>query len=314
MTALLQCLSHSPLIGWVDPPAAIVAEVDAAVAGARAQIAAFAPELVILFAPDHYNGFFYELMPPFCIGVQASAIGDFNSAAGPLPVPQALALECARSVLADDVDVAISYRMQVDHGFAQPLEQLFGGLDACPVIPVFVNGVAPPMPSCRAARRLGAAIGRWAAGCGKRVLFVGSGGLSHEPPVPELINAAPEMVEKLIAGRNPPPDQRAARQERVRAAAERFGRDGSGLHPLNPDWDRQLLGLLAEADFATLDGFDNEQISLEAGRSANETKAWVAAFAAMHACGPYRTQVQYYRPINEWIAGFACASAVPLAT
>lgn len=186
MSAYLHCLSHTPLIGHVDPDAAVLAEVEARVAAARERIARFEPELAILFAPDHYNGFFYDLMPPFCIGAQAHAIGDFGSAAGPLEVPRSLAEDCAAAVLAAGVDVALSYRMQVDHGFAQPLEQLLGGLDRCPVIPVFVNAVAAPLPSFQRARRLGEAIGAYARGLDRRVLLLGSGGLSHQPPVPDL--------------------------------------------------------------------------------------------------------------------------------
>ena len=34
---------------------------------ARAFVQAFAPEVVIEFAPDHFNGFFYRLMPSFCM-------------------------------------------------------------------------------------------------------------------------------------------------------------------------------------------------------------------------------------------------------
>ena len=31
----------------------------------------FTPDLVVVFGPDHFNGFFYELMPAFCIGTAA---------------------------------------------------------------------------------------------------------------------------------------------------------------------------------------------------------------------------------------------------
>lgn len=74
----------------------------------------------------------------------ATAIGDFSSAAGELSVPAELAEACAQAVLDAGVDVAVSYCMQVDHGFAQPLEYLLG-LANYPVLPVFVNGVAPPL-------------------------------------------------------------------------------------------------------------------------------------------------------------------------
>ena len=63
MHAYLHCLSHSPLVGYVDPAQEVLDEVNGVIASARERIAAFSPELVVLFAPDHYNGFFYDVMP-----------------------------------------------------------------------------------------------------------------------------------------------------------------------------------------------------------------------------------------------------------
>ncbi|GHL31687.1 hypothetical protein ECZU26_25120 [Escherichia coli] len=57
-------------------------------------------------------------------------------------MPVELAEACAHAVMKSGIDLAVSYCMQVDHGFAQPLEFLLGGLDKVPVLPVFINGVA----------------------------------------------------------------------------------------------------------------------------------------------------------------------------
>lgn len=313
MSVYLQCLSHTPLVGHVDPAPEVLAEVDAVVADARARIARFAPELVILFSPDHYNGFFYDLMPSFCIGMAAHAIGDYDSAAGPLDVPKELAEACASAVLEAGVDAAVSYRMQVDHGFAQPLELLLGGLERCPVIPVFINAVATPLPSFQRARLLGEAIGRFARGLDKRVLLLASGGLSHQPPVPELAKVDARMAERLLGGgRNLPADEREARQQRVIAAARGFVEDPNSLHPLNPEWDQAFLDLLSDGRIAELDRLSNADLSRLAGRSTHEVKAWVAAFAALSQFGPYRAGARYYRPIPEWIAGFGALSASPV--
>lgn len=164
MNAYLHCLSHTPLVGYVDPEQAVLDEVNGVIAAARDRIADFAPELVVLYAPDHYNGFFYDVMPPFCLGVGATSIGDFSSAAGELPVPGELAEACAHSVMKSGIDLAVSYCMQVDHGFAQPLELLLGGLDKVPVLPVFINGVATPLPGFQRTRMLGEAMGRFQIG------------------------------------------------------------------------------------------------------------------------------------------------------
>ncbi|MEG0102005.1 MAG: 3-carboxyethylcatechol 2,3-dioxygenase, partial [Citrobacter sp.] len=45
MHAYLHCLSHSPLVGYVDPAQAVLDEVNGVIASARARIAAFDPEL-----------------------------------------------------------------------------------------------------------------------------------------------------------------------------------------------------------------------------------------------------------------------------
>ncbi|MFJ1258463.1 3-carboxyethylcatechol 2,3-dioxygenase [Cupriavidus sp. CuC1] len=309
----LECLSHTPLHGYHDPAPEIVAEVERVQAAARARVQAFAPELVVVFAPDHFNGFFYDVMPQFCVGVAASAIGDFKSLAGPLDVPRDTALAMAQAVLDRDVDVAVSYRMQVDHGCAQALEVLLGGLDVCPVIPVFINSVAPPMATCRRARLLGDAIGSFLQGLGKRVLVVGSGGISHEPPVPEIASANAEVAERLIAGRNPPPESRAARQARTVAAAQAFTAGDSPLHPLNPAWDRAFLERLACGNLAAVDAMRNGDITRDAGKSAHEIRTWIAAFGALAAAGPYVASIEYYRPIDEWIAGFGVMQAQPVA-
>jgi 2,3-dihydroxyphenylpropionate 1,2-dioxygenase len=310
----LECMSHTPLHGYYDPAAEIVEEVERMQRRARARVAAFDPQLVIVFAPDHYNGFFYDVMPQFCIGVHASAIGDFNSAAGPLPVASEVALALSHAALAADLDVAVSYRMQVDHGCAQALEVLTGGIDRYPVVPVFINSVAPPMATCRRARLLGEAIGRHLAHLDLRVLLIGSGGLSHEPPVPEIAGADAIVAERLIAGRNPTPASRTARQERTVAAARAFASGDSRLHPLNPAWDRGFLALLQRGDLAAVDGLTNAAIEREGGKSAHEIRTWVAAFGALAAHGEYQAEIDYYRPIPEWIAGFGAMHASPLST
>lgn len=310
MNAYLHCLSHTPLVGYVDPEQAVLDEVNGVIAAAHDRIADFAPELVVLYAPDHYNGFFYDVMPPFCLGVGATSIGDFSSAAGELLVPGELAEACAHSVMKSGIDLAVSYCMQVDHGFAQPLELLLGGLDKVPVLPVFINGVATPLPGFQRTRMLGEAMGRFLSTLNKRVLILGSGGLSHQPPVPELAKVDAHMRDRLLgSGKQLPADERELRQRRVIEAAERFVEDQKTLHPLNPIWDNQFMTLLEQRRLAELDAISNEELSAIAGKSTHEVKTWAAAFATLSAMGNYRTEGRYYRPIPEWIAGFGSLSA-----
>lgn len=311
MTVLLKCLSHTPLRGLYDPEPGIVAEVEQVLAQAKADVEAFDPELIILFAPDHYNGLFYDLMPPFVVATAAESVGDYNTPLGNLSIPQDLALDLVRYIHDKDVDVALSHRLQVDHGCTQILMETTGSLTRYPVIPIIINSVAPPFNPYRRIRKLGDAIGQFIATLNKRVLILGSGGLSHEPPVPLLSGAASEVAEFLICGRNPTPEARAAREARTVAAAKIFGTAECELTPLNAEWDNAFMDLLANNELEKVDAFEVEVISKEAGRSTHEVRTWVAAFAALAAQGDYTATKDYYRPINEWIAGYGVISAQP---
>jgi 2,3-dihydroxyphenylpropionate 1,2-dioxygenase len=311
MSLALCTLSHSPLMGVNDPAAEVTAAVEEAFARARHFVSAFDPELVLLLAPDHYNGFFYDMMPPFCLGTGAISVGDYGTTQGPLPVDRDAAYRVARSVLADGVDLAYSERMFVDHGMAQPLLVLFGAVDTLPLIPVFLNSVAEPLGPVARARLLGEALGRAVADLDRRVLIVGSGGLSHDPPVPRLETATEAQAERLISGRHPTPEQRREHEERVYAAGRAFAAGTATIAPLNPGWDQELMRLLAVADFAEIDSWTPEQFRDLAGHSSHEARTWIAAYAALGTAGPYRVETSFYRPIPEWIAGFGVTTAAP---
>ena len=309
MPVKLKCLSHTPLRGLNDPGEDVVREVDAVLAAARAEVEAFDPELIVVFAPDHYNGLFYDLMPQFVIATAAESVADYQTLPGSLSIPKDLAMEMTRFILDSDVDIALSHRLQVDHGCTQTLEELTGSLTRYPVIPIIINSVAPPFGPYRRVRKLGEAVGRFVAKLNKRVLIVGTGGLSHEPPVPLLANAPEAVADFLIAGRNPTPEGRAKRQANTIATGKVFGTPECELTPLNPEWDRAFINTLVEGRLDRIDGFDIEEISRVAGRSTHEIRTWVAAFAALSAAGPYHARKDYYRPINEWIAGYGVVSA-----
>jgi len=249
-------------------------------------------------------------MPPFCIGTAAQGVGDYGTHAGPLNVPADVATDCARAVLESGIDVAISASMDVDHGTVQPLEKLFGDATARPVIPIFINSVATPLGPLRRVRALGAAVGTFLATLGKRVLVLGSGGLSHDPPVPTLATAPPAALNRIVHGQPMTPEQRQARQAAVMDAAREFAEGRGPLQPLNPDWDHAFLELLDSNRLPDVDAWSNGWIEQEAGHSAHEIRTWVAAFAAIAAHGRYETQQRFYRAAPELIAGFAIRTAV----
>jgi 2,3-dihydroxyphenylpropionate 1,2-dioxygenase len=303
-------MSHSPLLTLPGPSRDLLDDIDGAIGRARGFVEDYDPELVVIFSPDHYNGFFYKVMPPFCIGLLANGIGDYGTHSGPLDVPEDLAADCAKAVLGAGVDVAVSASMDVDHGTVQPLERLFGDATARPVIPIFVNAIAVPLGPLQRCRALGAAVGTYLTTLDKRVLVVGSGGLSHSPPVPTLATATAAVRERIVGGRPLTPEQRQARQAATAEAATRFAGGESELQPLNPMWDQRFLHIIDEGRLADIDHWSNSFVVHEGGSSAHEIRTWLAAFAALQTAGPYRTTVRYYKPAPELIAGFAIRTAV----
>lgn len=302
-------MSHSPLLNLPGPPPELMHDIETAIDQAAAFVAAFDPQLTVVFAPDHYNGFFLRLMPPFCIGTSAQGIGDYGTYAGPLNVAADLAADCAAAVLDHGVDVAVSAGMDVDHAMVQPLQRLFGDATACPVIPIFINAVAAPLGPIHRARALGAAVGDYLATLDLRVLILGSGGLSHDPPIPTLATAPPATRDRLLHGTAMSAEQRQARQDAVIAAARDFAAGTNDLAPLNPDFDQRFLSLLDSGRLDELTDWSNAFITEAGGGSAHEIRTWAAAFAALAAQGGYRTVNRYYRPAPELIAGFAIRTA-----
>lgn len=303
------CASHSPLMYRGPASHDTESRVKAAFAELAAFVKDFRPDVIVQFAPDHFNGFFYDLMPPFCVGAGAESLGDWGGGTGPLNVPEEIALALTDHVRADGFDVALSYRMPVDHGFVQMWEAMFGDFRMIPIVPIFVNGAAPPLPTYKRARELGESVGRFAAQTGKRVLLAASGGLSHDPPLPSIKTAPPELRERLINGRHPSPEARQAREQRVLEAGELAEAGKGPCMPLNPAWDAAFMDILCSGRIWLADAFHSDKVRDEAGRGANEVLSWIAAFGAMTMGGRFEVAHEFYEAVPGWIAGMATIAA-----
>jgi len=312
MPVQLICASHSPLM---------LTEIEetqdgehkrffASIGEASDRLHDFAPDLVVVFGPDHFNGFFYELMPAFCIGLAAEGTKDWGIAGGPLRVPRGLALDCARHLQAEDFDVAVSYDMKVDHGMTVPLMQLTGALARYDVLPVFINCAADPRPSFARVRRFGEAVGRFLGKQGDlNITLIGSGGLSHDPPTPRLDKTSASVATRLINKQMPSQEELEAREARVvQAARDMVERKGPCLPP-NEEWDRGFIEKLVRYDAAALDAITDREIDKVAGFGAHEVRTWVGATAAARELGQIDLSVDYYQIIPEWLTGMGILSA-----
>jgi 2,3-dihydroxyphenylpropionate 1,2-dioxygenase len=311
MTFAMACASHTPML--MDDTLASTQVCDQVRQSFQVMadfIDDFAPDQIIQFSPDHFHGFHYDNMPSFCLGAAARSYGDWGTATGALRVDEDFALAMLDAVRAADIDLPVSFDMLVDHGFVQIWQTMWGNFTRYPIVPVFVNAIAHPLPSYRRARLLGEAIGRFAAQSGKRILFAASGGLSHDPVVPALRGATPEVRDRLIGRSKPTAAQQAQRERQVREAAHAARENTGPSRPLNPEWDRALLDHLARSDWAFTDSLSTEHVAQVGGSGANEVLCWVAATAALGAATPFRIVQKDYLAIPGWIAGMAHMTAV----
>ncbi|MTD56062.1 3-carboxyethylcatechol 2,3-dioxygenase [Amycolatopsis pithecellobii] len=305
------CVSHSPLLGHNRVPAEIERTVTDGIDRLRKQVQSYAPDVIIMFGPDHYRGFNYRLMPQFCIGLQCSTVGDFGTPKVTLDVPRELAEGLASHVLEAGVDVAVSEAMRVDHGFTQALFLLTEEASTPPVIPVFINCAAAPIAPMARARALGEAVGTYASATGLRVLLVGSGGLSHDPPMPKKLTASGEVSPRLLV--DGPLDD-SATQGRVIQAGLDFAAGRTTFTPLNPEWDARFLQALRDGDIDAAMAMDGDELSRVAGNATHEVRTWIAAFSALGTEGRYRAVEEFYSPAPEWLVGFGgmyCAPGEP---
>lgn len=277
-----------------------------ALAEARDEIAAARPDLVIVVGSNHFRGLWLDLMPTFALGVgRCVAAGESGTPAGQQPVDVESARQLCGFLVDAHFDVAFSARLQIDHGQSHAIQYLLPGVDA-PIVPLIVNVFAHPLPTLRRCAELGEAIARGiqADGGTKRVVVIGSGGLSHRLPWPDWRAPAGEQEEYLVAswmdGRTRWREYEQRRREIVRSAQPH----------INQEFDRQFLHRLETGDLGPVIDSSTRTIEDTAGNGAQELRTWVVmAAAASYGTG----RVLAYAPVREWLTGMAVAVVEPSA-
>jgi 2,3-dihydroxyphenylpropionate 1,2-dioxygenase len=262
---------------------------------------AFDPELVFVFGADHYSGQHMRLMPSFAIAQAAEAIDDDGGYPGKLDVPSELSLACAAHVIERGIDVATSFAMEVDHGFSAVIGNFLGAVDARPTIPVFVNALAAPRPTFKRCRLLGEAVGEFAATLGKRVAFLGSGGLSHETGeiFPQYLDASDARTREYILhggtrGELTREVWIAEMREGLQAVNGMLLDHVPGVGEIREEWDDEFLRLFTAGDLTVFDAWTDAEVLREGGNGAGEVRQWIAAAAAAQKAGAGPITVDYY--------------------
>lgn len=301
----LVALSHSPF--WdlsldVEGPGAQFVE---GVKEARRIVAAQKPDALVIFGPDHFRNFFYDVLPPFCIGVETvSGFGDYGSPKGEIPAASAFGRDIYARVVESGFDPAFSLRMGVDHGISQP----YAALDesrAIPVVAVMVNAAGAPRPSMKRSYEFGRAVGNAIrqSDQAKRVMVLGSGGLSHwvRPVSEDDPQTDAEMREYVIAGRD-----RVQAYSAMRDASLADRKKGKVEGKVNPEWDRWFLGKVESGDLNAIFDLDTQEMEKTAGNGSHELRTWMAALGAWGK----PVKALSYEPVPSWVTGMGCIAGV----
>ncbi|ANZ40081.1 2,3-dihydroxyphenylpropionate 1,2-dioxygenase [Lentzea guizhouensis] len=302
-------MSHSPFATLLPPPAqggpgsAFLRDADRV----RQAVEALAPDAVVVVGPDHFHANFYDVMPPFVLGVEeAVGFGDFGSTAGPLPVASRLAWEVQGGLADAGFDVSLSYSLTVDHGIVQSYEMITGGT-TLPLVPLVVNTAAPPLPSLDRCVALGKALGAAlrSSEFPGRVLVAASGGLSHWLPSndPRDPAMATDRRDSLIRGRANVREFAAAREPRVKAMG------GNPDARVNEVWDRWFLDRLVAGSPSDVARIGHDALEANAGTGGHEVRCWLIGQVAVGM--PLRWTS--YEPVPEWITGMGIGTTFPVS-
>lgn len=178
--------SHAPgITAWPETaPPAQKERVYGAFDNLRAKLDASGTEVLVLLTSEHWANFFLDHIGAFCVGRAEKYTGPIEPwlriDKTEIKGDSALATEIIETAYDNGIEPSYGYEMQFDHGTMVPLSLIMPRMDL-PVVPVVFNTLAAPQPSAKRCLEFGRLIGRIAAGSKRRIGFIATGGLSHDP-------------------------------------------------------------------------------------------------------------------------------------
>lgn len=186
-------VSHTPTIGFAldahkqDDPA--WAPIFATFEPVKRWLREQKPDVIVYVYNDHVTSFFFDHYSAFALGIgERYEVADEGGGARALPAiggDTQLAQHIARSLVADEFDMAFFQDKPLDHGFFSPMSALLDhDAQGWPVrvVPLQVGVLQFPIPSARRCFRLGQALRRAVESYPEdlRVVVMATGGLSHQ--------------------------------------------------------------------------------------------------------------------------------------
>lgn len=274
---------------------------------ARDAVAAARPDVAVIIGSNHFRGFWLDLIPAFTLGVgEVIASGEANTPSGPQRTDPAFAQSLAQHLVERGTEVAISARLQIDHGQTHAIQYLLRDLDV-PLVPLVVNVFAAPLPRVDRCAELGRNIAAAVAAMpgDLRVVVIASGGLSHRLPWPaDWRDPHGEdqefLVQAWLNGRGDWERYDARRREIITAARP----------VISSGFDEEFLADLERGGLERYTGLSSEDIEKAAGNGGQELRTWLTMAAALEFA-PGRSLV--YSPMPEWLTGMGVAVIDPAA-
>ena len=146
------------------------------------------PDVLVLVGSDHFHQIWLDNMPQFLVGKAPFYDANWYNEEREFHLPrfrlegdEELSQHILRGGLDRDFDLAFSNELRIDHSITCPIITLRPQADL-PIVPVYTNIFAPPLPQPKRFVQLGKAIREmvesWESD--KRVAIIGTGHLSLE--------------------------------------------------------------------------------------------------------------------------------------
>jgi 2,3-dihydroxyphenylpropionate 1,2-dioxygenase len=276
-----------------------------ALGAARDDIAAARPDLAVIIGSNHFRGIWLDLVPAFALGVgEVISSGEARTPKGPQKSDPLYAQALADGLVGRGTEVAISARMQIDHGQSHAIQYLLDGIDI-PVIPLMVNVFAAPLPLLSRCAQLGANLAETIReqDDDRRIVVIASGGLSHQLPWPSRWqdphgDDEEFLVQAWLNGRGEWERYDARRRQII-----------TGARPvIFEDFDVEFLDRLERGGLRDYLSWTSEQVEAAAGNGGQELRTWLTMAAAV-GFAPGRRLA--YSPMPEWLTGMGVAVIDP---
>jgi hypothetical protein len=171
------------------------------------RLVAARPDLIVMFVNDHLQNFPYSNLPAFCVGLAPSydAPADGGSARFMRIPPRKVrgvpewSMALLERGLNGGFDFAYSYEIESWDELSVPLH--FVDPDGTfPVVPIYTNCGAPPLPAPRRCHQLGAFVGEFIRSRpgAERVALLATGGISHWVGTPETGRINPDWDHRIL--------------------------------------------------------------------------------------------------------------------